>query len=49
MMIQVGNMIINICSSFFAWLTTNQIGAMFMFLIMLALFEVFYTLGGKNK
>lgn len=48
-MVQVGNMILNIWSSFFAWLTTNQIGALFMFLIVLALFKVFYTLGGKNK
>lgn len=47
-MLQVGNMILNIWSSFFTWLTTNPIGSMFMFLIMLALFKVFYTLGGKN-
>lgn len=48
-MLQVGNMLLNIFSSFFAWLTTNPIGALFMFLIVLSLFEVFYTLGGKNK
>ena len=48
-MIQVGNLLIRIWSSFFSWLATNPIGGLFMFLIVLALFKVFYTLGGKNK
>lgn len=48
-MLQVGNMILHIWRSFFSWLTTNPIGALFMFLVVLGLFKVFYTLGGKNK
>lgn len=48
-MLQVGNLLLNIFSAFFSWLTTNPIGGLFMFLIVLSLFKVFYTLGGKNK
>lgn len=48
-MLQVGNFIIHICSSFFSWLSTNPIGGMFMFGIVLSVFAVFYTVGGKNK
>lgn len=49
MMLQVGNFIIQICSSFFTWLSTNPFGGFYMFCIVLSVFAVFYTVGGKNK
>lgn len=48
-MLQVGNFIITICSSFFTWLSSNPFGGFFMFFIVVSVFSVFYTLGGKNE
>ena len=48
-MLQAGNLLITLWSQYFLWLSTNIFGALFMFFIVLSLFKVFYTLGGKNK
>lgn len=48
-MVEVGSLIINIWVSTFAWLSTNAIGSLYMFLIMMLFFKVIFSLGGKNK
>ena len=48
-MLQVGNLIITICSSFFTCLSTNPFGGLYMDFSVVSVFSVFYTLGGKNK
>lgn len=48
-MIQTGQLILTIWSSFFTWLSTNIFGALYMFYIVLMFFTVIFTLGGKNK
>lgn len=48
-MIEVGGLILNIWISFFSWLSTNAIGALYMWFIVLFFFSVIFTLGGKNR
>lgn len=49
MFVTVGNAFINLCGIVTAWLTTNFIGGMYMFFILLIFFSVLLTVGGNNK
>ncbi len=49
MFINVGNTFINLCLMLTNWLTTNFIGAMYMFFVVCIFFHVIYTLGGHNR
>lgn len=48
-MLETGQLLLNIWTSFFAWLSTNIFGSLYMFYIVLIFFTVIFTLGGKNK
>lgn len=45
----VGAQFINLCSLVVTWLTSNFIGAAYMFFILMIFFTVIFTLGGKNR
>jgi len=49
MFVVVGNAFISLCGSVTAWLSTNFIGGMYMFFILMIFFSVVITLGGNNK
>lgn len=49
MFVTVGSAFINLCGVVTAWLTTNFIGGMYMFFVLMIFFSVIFTLGGKNK
>lgn len=49
MFVTVGSSFINLVGVVTAWLTTNFIGGMYMFFILMLFFSVIFHLGGKNK
>lgn len=49
MFFTVGTSFISLCGLVTTWLTTNFLGGMYMFFILMLFFTVIFTLGGKNK
>ena len=45
----VGSSLISNFAHITAWLTSNFIGTMYMFFVLMIFFYVILTLGGKNK